>query len=243
MQNLRERVGWAIEAIKSDKTLGKGISDTDLAKTLGITENTLKAYKDGHGSLKSIAVESLISSFDFNPLWLYKGLGEPFPGARDKYKNVCGPESNISVAGEPDIPPDDFVFIRHMRGKISAGGGLEPDNACDYHCAFRKDWLKKKGVSPSNMSLIKVQGDSMEPTLLSGDLVLVDHSRTVVAPQGGIYAIATDHEIMIKRIQVLFHQNKLKIISDNPRYEPIEADPGQIRINGRAIWYGREIER
>ncbi len=48
---------------------------------------------------------------------------------------------------------------------------------------------------------------------------------------------------MIKRIQPLFHEKKLKIISDNQRYETIEVDPEHVRINGRAIWYGREIER
>ncbi len=93
------------------------------------------------------------------------------------------------------------------------------------------------------MSLIKVSGDSMEPTLLSGDLVLVDHSRTTIAPQGGIYAIAIDHEIMIKRVQFLLPQRKLKIISDNKQYEPMETDSDQVRINGKVIWYGRDLER
>ncbi len=241
--SLSERIAWTIETIKEDKDLDKGITDIDLAKKLGTNKDTLAAYRQRKGLLKGEVIENLVHRYGFNPMWLFRGQGEPFSGACDKYPDICGPASGIAVVGEPDIQPDEFVFIKHMRGKISAGTGLDPDNISDYHCAFRKDWLRKKGVSPDNLSLIKVQGDSMEPTLLSGDLVLVDHSRTVVAPQGGIYAIATDHEIMIKRIQVLFPQNKLKIISDNPRYEPIEADPGQIRINGRAIWYGREIER
>ena len=93
------------------------------------------------------------------------------------------------------------------------------------------------------MSLIKVSGDSMEPTLLPDDLVLVDHSRATITLQGGIYAIAIGNAIMIKRIQVLFPQNKLRILSDNPHYEPIEADPDQVKINGKVIWFGREKER
>ena len=83
----------------------------------------------------------------------------------------------------------------------------------------------------------------MEPTLFSGDLVLVDHAKTSVAPQGGIYAISIDHEIMIKRIQVLFNEGKLRIISDNKQYDPIEATPDQVRINGKVIWFGRDLER
>jgi phage repressor protein C with HTH and peptisase S24 domain len=70
----------------------------------------------------------------------------------------------------------------------------------DIKIAFRRDWIKKKG-SPGNMSLIKVSGDSMQSTLLSGDIVLVDHGHNYIDPQGGIYAIAVDGEIMIKRVQ------------------------------------------
>jgi phage repressor protein C with HTH and peptisase S24 domain len=83
----------------------------------------------------------------------------------------------------------------------------------------------------------------MEPTLLASDLVLIDHSRTSVTPQGGIYAISIDQGIMIKRIQVLFHENKLHILSDNPHYKPIETDPAQVKINGKVIWFGRDMER
>jgi len=97
MQNLKERVSWAISTIKEDKFLGGDISDADLAKELGITENTLKAYKNGQGSLKSPVIENLVSKYNFNPTWLYKGQSEPFPGARQKYKDVCGPETTESV--------------------------------------------------------------------------------------------------------------------------------------------------
>jgi len=48
---------------------------------------------------------------------------------------------------------------------------------------------------------------------------------------------------MIKLVQVLFHENKLRILSDNTHYEPIKADPDKVKINGKVIWFGREMER
>ena len=48
---------------------------------------------------------------------------------------------------------------------------------------------------------------------------------------------------MIKRIQVLFPQNKLRILCDNSHHDPIEADPDQVKINGKVIWFGRDMER
>ena len=94
------------------------------------------------------------------------------------------------------------------------------------------------------MAVIRVTGDSMEPTLISGDLVLIDLSRRTIDPQGGIYAVSFGEEIMIKRLQQTYHS--VKIISDNVKYDVIELTGDSIadlEINGKAIWYGRELER
>jgi len=32
-------------------------------------------------------------------------------------------------------------------------------------------------------------------------------------------------------------------ISDNTRYDPLDADPGQVKVIGKIIWFGRELER
>lgn len=136
----------------------------------------------------------------------------------------------------------DFILIPQVRGTIAAGGGLVPDDTVELRVAFRREWIQRKG-DPNKMSLIRVIGDSMEPTLTSGDLVLVDHNRNYVDPQGGIYAIAIEGEIAVKRIQMLFPTKKLRIISDNSRYEPIEIEPGHVVVNGKVVWFCREIER
>ena len=102
--------------------------------------------------------------------------------------------------------------------------------------------MKRKG-KPDQMSLIKVSGDSMEPTLLDGDLVLVNHARTRVAPQGGIYAMSIDDEIMIKRVQPVFESGKLRVISDNKAYDSFEIGTDRVKVNGKVIWYARDLER
>ena len=42
---------------------------------------------------------------------------------------------------------------------------------------------------------------------------------------------------------MIYPGQTLKIISDNTRYEPLEAETEEIKINGKVIWFGREIER
>ncbi len=232
-----ERVAWVISLIKEKNSL----TNVQIGEKLGIDKNTVAAYIHGKGDLKGVALAGLVKHYDVNGEWLIAGIGEPFPGARIKFPEACGPESPL--LHQPEQPSEDFVFIRQVNGKISAGGGLAPDDTSDVRAAFRRDWIKKKGGKPENMSLIRVDGDSMDPTLLSGDMVLVDHARNVVASQGGIYAISMDHEIMIKRIQVLHDQGKYRIISDNKQYPPQEIDADKVAINGKVLWFAREMER
>jgi phage repressor protein C with HTH and peptisase S24 domain len=137
---------------------------------------------------------------------------------------------------------DQFVYVPQVSGRISAGGGMEPDNRLGARIAFRKDWITRKG-NPSKMSLIRVSGDSMEDTLFSGDIVLVDHSRAYLDPQGGIYALSINNDVMIKRLERIPGTDLVKIISDNKRYDPSEMNAIDIRINGKVIWFGRELER
>jgi len=220
-KKLSERVIWLRKE--------RGFNQQEAAKALGIKYSTYQNIEYSRNKPNSENAKKIVGFYGCTLEWLLTGEGQPFPLMSDKV-----------VA--PGFPPNDFVLIRQVRGKISAGGGLSPDDEVDLILAFRKDWIKRKG-KPENMSLIKVQGDSMEPTLLSGDLILVDHNKTAIAPQGGIYAISINHEIMIKRVQILFPEGHLRIISDNKQYEPIEAPIDQVRVNGKVIWYGRDLER
>lgn len=210
----------------------KGVHDDDeVAAALEMSKGNLSNYKTRRAvpyeSLSRFCVREAIS-LD----WLLTGYG---PMMRELKTEVTAEE--IAQYG-----PGAFVFIPHVSGEISAGGGLIADNTIEMRIAFRRDWIERKG-DPQNMSLIRVSGDSMEPTLISGDLVLIDHNRNFIDPQGGIYAIAAGNIIMIKRLQVNFLTSKIRVISDNLKYESAEVEQEKIRVNGKVIWYGREMER
>jgi len=83
--------------VKDDKNLNKGITDVDLAKILGINKNSLAKYRQQKGLPVGKVIDNLISHYKFNPMWLFKGDGEPFPGARVKYPEVCGPVESSGV--------------------------------------------------------------------------------------------------------------------------------------------------
>lgn len=233
MDDLTSRCAWAIKTIQADIDLDRGITDVDLGKVLDTDKNTVSRYRREKGSLMGKVIDNLVHHYHFHPMWLFFNEGEPFPGARNKYKDVCGPE-------RPTFS-DEFALVPQVAGSISAGAGLQPDDNVDLRVAFRRDWITRKGRT-QNMSLIKVQGDSMEPTLLAGDLVMVDHGRAFIASQGGIYAIVINDQIMIKRVMPVY-PDKLLVISDNKQYPPQEWAAENVCVNGKVIWYARDLER
>jgi phage repressor protein C with HTH and peptisase S24 domain len=105
---------------------------------------------------------------------------------------------------------------------------------------FRTDWLKSKGVT-SDMILINVYGNSMEPELKDGDTVLIDTSRKEILA-GSIYAVGIDDTIMVKRIEK--HPGKLVLISDNKDYETLDLSQSEmdsVRIIGKIVWISRDV--
>ena len=111
--DLKVRVAWAIKIIKTDKRLDRGIKDIDLAKTLGTNKNTLADYRKEKGLLKGDFINRLALVYNFNLMWLFKGRGEPFPGARKEYPDVCGPE---------EAPQETIDKKRPLYNKVEAPG-------------------------------------------------------------------------------------------------------------------------
>lgn len=124
LSELSQRISWAIETIKADKDLDKSIQDVDLAKKLGTNKNTLAAYRNKKGLIKGEFIEKLVSEYRFSPVWLLAGNGEPFPGAREKYPEACGPEAAHSPL-QAETASDRWSFSTEQDpGKIKVSDAL-----------------------------------------------------------------------------------------------------------------------
>jgi len=96
------------------------------------------------------------------------------------------------------------------------------------------EWIRPMGAAPTgDVFIIRASGDSMEPTICSGDMTLVDVRPIDKANMiDGIYVIQRGDYTYTKRLQVV--SEGIKIISDNPRYEN-EMASEDIKICGRVI--------
>lgn len=142
----------------------------------------------------------------------------------------------------------DFVpVIYYPEAMASAGhGALNYDNyeskplLFDYefiHCELR--------VNPANLICVPIKGDSMEPTICSGGMAMIDTSKKYESE--GIYLIRQGEALKIKRLQQIAH-DKMLIISDNKEiYSAIEIDLSETNeiefdVLGKYLWHS-EIAR
>lgn len=185
------------------------------AKRSGVSEGAVRSYLSGDTFPGLDRLVHLAQALSVDPQWLAFGLEEQ------------APKSEMA----------DYAFVPLYDAQCSAGHGAW-NEGCQVltHISFTRYSLRKQGLTPEHLSAIRVDGESMEPVLHSGDTVLVDHTRTTIEGEG-IYVLRLDGHLYAKRLQRGF--DGVSIISANPAYDKIIVPRdrlGELEIVGRAVW-------
>lgn len=220
----KERLGAAISRAM---TL-KGVTHADLAKRFAVRVPSVYGWT----SKGTIAKSKLPDLFAY-------------------FADVVGPEhwgipagsllfASMSQKGwQPQMeaePGADYVAIERVLLKVSAGvTGFQVEhlNGNGPPIFFRADWLALKGYKPERLFALKVSGESMEPNLFDGDLVIVN-SGDAAPRDHEVFAINYEGEVVVKRL--LRDAGEWWLTSDNPRFQ-------SKRCHEQAIIIGRIIYR
>ncbi|QNM83480.1 helix-turn-helix transcriptional regulator [Sphingomonas sabuli] len=146
------------------------------------------------------------------------------------------PDSGRAAAG---LVPVKRTMVRASAG-YGAVSGEERDRP---YFAFDEHWLRTLTGSPSSkLSIIRVDGDSMAPTLSAGDDILVDLGDCMERMRDGIYVLRADDVLVVKRLAIHPTGRRLTVQSDNPAYPDWpDCDIDAIHCIGRVIWAGRRL--
>jgi Peptidase S24-like len=135
-----------------------------------------------------------------------------------------------------------LLMIPKLDVGASAGAGAISDaETLAGKIGFDEKWLRKLAADPARLSLIRVDGDSMLPTLNNGDDIMVDGSTATGALRDGIHVIRMDDVLMVKRL-AKGPAGRLAVLSDNPAYPDWpDVDGSTVAIIGRVVWAGRRL--
>ncbi|WP_419905068.1 XRE family transcriptional regulator [Kiloniella sp.] len=152
-------------------------------------------------------------------------------------------------------PGCDPVAEIAVRGGMGGGGeaavAYSPDGDGNMAIAddvkgnwfLPSDYLRSElSVSPAAARIIEVQGDSMTPTLHSGDRVMIDTNDQRPTPPG-IFALWDGIGVVVKRLEHVPNSDPalLRISSDNANHNEYQRTFDEVNIIGRIIWYGRRV--
>lgn len=212
------------ETIKRFRTQ-RGLSQTELADPLGIAYTNVSKLEAGK---QGTTIERLIKISEV----LKTPLSEIFALAEGRHHN------------EP-VSEENYALVKRLSLNAECGPGSFPDDVQVVDTlAFRRDWLRRKGLQSDKLEIYEARGGSMEPYIKEGDVVMVD-SAAVDPHTNEVWAIwQKDFGVRLKRL--IFRENgDLIIRSDNPDKSlyPDEIVPGpqieaEVSTLGKVVWRG-----
>ena len=215
------------------------------APGVAVTITSIQNYEAGTIPKGDVIVR-LAKALMVSTSWLLEGTG-PIERSDD---GATGPHDKTFSTQEPgQAYPESkdseyFLMVPRVEARLAAGtGSFDTSQAVVGRYSFRADWLKTKG-DPAQMVLMSVSGDSMEPIIKDGDMVLIDQCQREILPDK-LYAVRIGEGIVIK--QVDWGPKKLVLKSYNRSlYPPMEVDirgdnGATVAIIGRIRWWCHEV--
>ena len=161
---------------------------------------------------------------------------------------TLGVSTEWLVSGEgamAGLPSDDLADVRRIAAydiDASAGhGAIVAGDEPLYRVSFPAEMLQNITRAPEDaLAMLRVRGDSMLPTLMDGDMMMVDTTRRSLT-EDGIFILRYDDTLRVKRIDMNPQSGRVIVKSDNPIYETFEVAPDSLTVMGRVVWIGRRM--
>ena len=132
----------------------------------------------------------------------------------------------------------EFVSIPRLALDASAGPGAFSAEEISFDAfRFSRRWLRDMGLEGADLSAIRVEGDSMEPMLRSGDEIFVDRNKR---SGEGIHVVRIGETLHVKQVQASA-PGRIVLISANEAYAPVDLARSEVEIIGRVVWKGGRL--
>lgn len=224
-------------------------NQTDFGKRLGVSQPNIAKYEKGAQTIGASLEFRLLNILGINPVWWKTGEGEMFLAKKniaeeptEMWTRSADTPTKLVKRIEPYVNEN---LIKVPIVEIYARAGLVEN--LDNYSEYLQDHTYVFPVSGEKYEkaiAIRIDGDSMEPRLERGDVVLAFYQEKseweYLNP--GVYAVVYRNSFVIKRIQknTLQSTGTIELLSDNEIHGPISVRMEDIR----GIWkVTRLIER
>ena len=205
-----------------DLRKASGLTREAFAIVLSEKPSKIQDIESGRQRVNDEFLRKLIQQFPVDMNWLFDLTG--FGGSG--YPRIEPPDPDRPMPGHFVADGEAYSMVRRLDLSVSAGNGLIPvaDGNID-RLAFSKSWLDQRGLAADLCVLVRVNGDSMSPTIPDGSLALLNAAERDIQ-QAGVYAYTYEDAAFIKRL-LPAHPGpdgrplSIVVAADNPQYPPV----------------------
>lgn len=214
-------VGDRIKAARKER----GWTQAELGDAVGLKQPTVAEIEAGK-----------LKSWPQHAAKFMRALGKP--------RSYFEPDIEEHIDNSPELPPSDpmrdYVRVEILPTYAGMGGGGTDEGDVEMALLPRSLVVEELRASPSDVLVINVRGDSMEPLFQHGDQLVID-KRDTNPIQPGPFALWFDDGYVVKNVERLRKTGRLRIFSSNSAYSPDEAAPDEVKIMGRPVWFARRL--
>lgn len=205
---------------------GKGLSQLDFSKQLGISKSSVNMYERGEREPNFELLEAIADYFNVDMDYL---LGKSEYATKYHWLRQTIPESDF---------PDNIIPLPQMRkipllGSIACGAPILAEEHIEGHVDI-----------PSTIHAdfaLTCKGDSMiNARIFDGDIVYIRQQEEV--QNGEIAAVLIDNEATLKRVHL--YPDRIVLAPENPMYKPLvywNEEMNHVHILGKAVAFTSAI--
>ncbi|HDL1190981.1 TPA: helix-turn-helix domain-containing protein [Mannheimia haemolytica] len=213
----------------------KGLTQEKFAEQIGVSQPSVFKILNGQ-TRNPTRIYEIANVLDVDVNWLKTGKGEA-PDFAKIGKNPTAYEEESSMLRLEVLD----VYASAGNGSFVTGDLTAYTHAVEFENAYFAQVFQR--ANAKGLSIINVNGDSMEPTIGNGDLLFVDTTKS--AYQGdGVYVFSYGENLYVKRLQ--FAGDELLVISDNPLYKEwriTSENEHKFQIHGKVEFMQGHIRR
>lgn len=140
----------------------------------------------------------------------------------EKLADALGIDPNIIIGIEPNKEMDGNIPIL---GRVAAG---IPIDAVEEIIGYEE--IPKRLLAYASYFALKIRGESMQPNIQDGDIVIVRKQESASDGDIVIAQVNHDEEATCKRLKM--YRDQIMLLSDNPAYSPQVYDAKDVHIVG-----------
>lgn len=198
-----------------------------------------RAVLDGLIARDGVSLSTLSRVVGRNAAWMQQYMRRGTPKLLpERERGLIAGFFGVDDAVLGGATPPVIIRVPRLAVSVSAGPGrLVTSEATVASAGYAAEDLARLGIRATDAAILDVRGDSMQPTLIDGDRILVDRGQRTPGKKAAIWVLRCGDELLVKRL--VRDDDRWRILSDNAAERSVPL--ADVEVLGRVVELVRRL--